>query len=287
MISRRNFLKRTAGAGFAGLAVLGTGCSDAAMQAGTAVGSRRLPAIGLQLYTVRNLLREDFEGTMEQVAAVGYDQVEFAGYYDRSPDQVRTLINRLNLDPVATHVGYNQVRDNLDEVLATSQTIGIKTIVVPSLPGDIRQYIDGYRTVAEVLNAAGARSREMGIGMGYHNHAFEFDPIDGQIPYDVLLNETDPDLVTMEVDLFWMVRGGHDPLDYFARYPGRFGLSHVKDMTADGDMVAVGEGQMDFAAIFAQSDQSGMQYYIVEHDNPDDPMVSIRTSYQYLDQLTY
>ncbi len=112
----------------------------------------------------------------------------------------------------------------------------------------------------------GESCREAGLRFGYHNHDFEFETIDGQIPFDVLLDETDPGLVDFELDLFWITKGGEDPLRYFERYPGRFTLCHVKDMAAGGEMVDVGAGGIDFAAIFARAEQAGLKHFFVEHD---------------------
>lgn len=288
MINRRFFLKASAGAAFGGLIFSGAGCApDATDEQATDTGSRKLERIGVQLYTVRSLLRNDFEGTLRQVAGVGYNEFEFAGLYDRSPEEVRALLDELNVTAPSAHVSFDRVRDNLDEVIAEGKTMGYQYIIVPSLPGEIRSSLDGFRNVAEVLNNAGERLQAEGMRAGYHNHAFEFEEIDGQLPYNVLLEQTDPNLVDMEVDLFWMKSAGHDPLAYFEQYPGRFALSHVKDMTEAGEMASVGQGTVDFAQIFSRSDQSGMKHYIVEHDNPDDAMQSITASFAYLQNLTF
>ena len=126
-----------------------------------------------------------------------------------------------------------------------------------------------------------------GITFGYHNHDFEFRPLEGTNGYDVLLAGTDPKLVSLQMDLYWITRAGKDPLQYFAKYPGRFFSVHVKDKNAAGDMVAVGEGQLPFAKYFAQSAQAGIQHYFVEHDSPTDAMASITTSYKALAALDY
>lgn len=294
MINRRLFIKASAGAALGGLIVT-SGCNGgsnggttaADSTAAAATGQNRLERIGVQLYTVRSLLGEDFEGTLRQVAGVGFNEFEFAGLYDRSPEQVKALLDELGVAAPSAHVGMNLVRDNLDSVIAEANTMGYQYIVVPSLPEELRSSIEAYRQTAGMLNTAGERLRAEGKRIAYHNHAFEFEETDGQIPYNVLLEETDPNLVDMELDLYWMKAGGHDPLAYFEQYPGRFALCHVKDTTETGEMAAVGEGTTDFAAIFSQSEQAGLKHYVVEHDNPTDAMQSITTSYQYLNGLTY
>lgn len=262
--------------------------SSAASNANTlSGGTRTLSAIGVQLYTVRSLLGDDFEGTMRTIADIGFDEVEFAGYYDRSPDEVRGLLDDLGLAAPSAHVQLGALRDDLDRVIQTAQAVGHEYVICPWLAPSERGSIAGYRELAAFFNEVGRQMQDADLQFGYHNHDFEFETIDGERPFDVLLNDTDPELVTMELDLYWTVEAGYDPLAYFEQYPGRFALSHVKDRTEDGAMVAVGEGAIDFASIFARSDQAGMERYIVEHDNPEDPIVSIRSSYEYLSQLQF
>ena len=247
---------------------------------------RALDRIGVQLYTVRSLMEKDVAGTLEQVAAVGYDEVEFAGYYGHRPAEVREMLDGLGLTAPAVHVGLGILHDDLDATLEAAQAIGHEYLVCPWLPVNERS-IDHYKAHAAFFNEVGARCKEAGIQFAYHNHEFEFDVTDGQVPYDVLLDETDADLVQMELDLFWIAKGGHDALAYFERNPGRFPLCHVKDM-ADGEtMVAVGQGNIDFSRIFAHHEQAGLVHYFVEHDNPDDPMASITASYNHLKDLRF
>ena len=141
--------------------------------------------------------------------------------------------------------------------------------------------------MAELFNKVGEKCQEAGLQFGYHNHDFEFDSLDGQIPYDLLLQGTDPKLVQMELDIYWIKKAGKDPLAYFERYRGRFALCHVKDMTEAEEMVDVGEGEIDFAEIFSKSEEAGLKHYFVEHDHPEDPLKSIKTSFKYLKQLEF
>ena len=292
MINRRAFLKASAGAALGGLYVAASGCADpgapeATAPADTTTGAQRagIARIGVQLYTVRTLMQADFEGTIEQVAGVGYDEVEFAGYYDRSPEQVRALLDRLGLTAPAVHVGYDQLQNELDAFIAAARTIGHRYVVCPYLTEEQRSSLETYRGHAAFFNEVGRRLRDEGLRFAYHNHDFEFVPIDGTMPYQILLEETDPELVDMELDLYWTVRGGQDPQTYFERYPGRFKLFHVKDMSDRAGaqaMAAVGEGELDFATMLAQAQAQGGEHYFVEHDNAPDPMASIRASYEHL-----
>ncbi len=292
-MQRRAFLRLATGTALGSLGLLGAGCADTESPrepaASAAAGSRTLPHIGVQLYTLRRLMQQDFDGVLRQVAEIGYDQVEFAGYYDRTPDAVKALLDEVGLTAPAVHVGLPALRQNLAGVLDAAEVIGHRYVVCPWLAEEDRTP-EGYRTLAADLNRFGEACAARGLRMAYHNHDFEFEPIDGKPAFDRLLEQTDPELVDIELDLFWTVKAGQDPLVYFERYPGRFTLCHVKDMAGiNGEqrMVAVGQGEIDFARIFAASEQAGLAYYFVEHDNPDDPLESIRTSYQYLSQLTF
>ena len=245
-----------------------------------------LDRIGVQLYTVRSLMAEDVAGTLAAVAAIGYREVEFAGYFDHPPDEIRAMLDANGLTAPATHVGLDLVRgDALYASIESAQTIGIGWLVVPSLAEELRT-ADGYREVARILNEAGATAASAGIRVGYHNHAFEFEPVGddpaGPTGYTVLVENLDPALVDLEIDFHWLEVGGADALALFEAYPGRFPLCHVKDLTADGQMADVGAGVIDWAGIFAHSDHAGLRHYFVEHDQPGDPLASIQASYRYL-----
>lgn len=249
----------------------------------------RLDRIGVQLYTVRRAMAEDFDGTLARIADIGYDEVEFAGYHEREPAAVRAALDAVGLAAPSVHLPYSAIASGWEDVIEAAAIIGHRYLICPSLPGRMRGALDGYREAADAFNRAGAAARQAGMWVGYHNHDIDFTPVDGRVPYDVLLDRTDPDLVTLQLDLFWIVKAGGDPLSYFTRYPGRFSSVHVKDMDATPErrMVDVGEGVMDFAAIFAQRDVAGIRHYFVEHDNPANPFASVRVSYEYLAQLTF
>jgi len=255
---------------------------SAARSAGA--GSR---PVGLQLYTVREEMRRDFAGTLERVAAIGYREVEFAGYFDHAPAEVRALLQRHGLQAPASHVPWERTGDGWPAALAEANAVGHRFVVIPWLPEDARRTLDDWRRVAERLNRAGAAARDAGLALGYHNHEFEFTPIGGQVPYDVLLAETDPALVAFELDLYWTVRAGHDPLAYFTRHPNRFKLVHVKDSAGAPEhrMVDVGAGTIDFARILPAAARAGVVHYFVEHDQPADAMASVRASYAALSRL--
>jgi sugar phosphate isomerase/epimerase len=266
-----------------------------------AAAEHRIEKVGLQLYTVRDLMKDDFDATIAKVAAIGYKEVEFAGYFGRTAQQVRAACDKNGLSPVATHVQYDELDDKFPSVIETSKAIGLKYIVCPWIPEDLRKSPDIWKQAAAKFNHCGELSKKAGLQFAYHNHWFEFLPVDGKLPYDELLKQCDSNLVKMEMDLCWITAAGGDPLKYFNEYPGRFPLVHVKDLktlphiTAGGaqnygdtvDLTEVGSGIIDWKRIFAQSGKAGIKHYIVEHDHPKQPFDSITKSYDYLNKLRW
>jgi sugar phosphate isomerase/epimerase len=269
-----------------------------------AADEHRIEKIGLQLYTVRDVLKEDFDGTLEKISAIGYREVELGDSVDKPAKVVRDALNRHGLVAPSTHVPYKSLGENWPEVIEDAKIVGLSYIVNPWIDDEIRNQPDGWKRAAETFNRAGAMSKKSGIQFAYHNHWIEFVPTtDGKLPYDILLQECDPDLVKMEMDLCWITVGGQDPLKYFARYPGRFPMVHVKDLkkvpnvatvregrftgASMAELTEVGSGIIDWKRIFSHSEQAGIKHYFVEHDNPQMPIESIRVSYKYLERLRF
>ncbi|MGH9840756.1 MAG: sugar phosphate isomerase/epimerase family protein [Blastocatellia bacterium] len=249
----------------------------------------RLSKIGLQLYTVRTEMAKDFEGSLKRVAELGYSEVEFAGYYNRAPKDVRAILDRYKLAAPAAHVPLKDVQANLDQTIEAAQVIGHKFLICPYLEDKDRRSLDDYKRHAATFNKAGEACQKAGIQFGYHNHDFEFQSFGGKMAYDQLLADTDPKLVTMELDLYWIVKASQDPLAYMAKYPGRFTLFHVKEMdkTDKRGITEVGRGVIDFKTIFAKS-KGAIKHYFVEQDtSPGSPFDSIKVSIDYLKQLEF
>ena len=261
--------------------------------AGTVEGRSRLTdgqhleIIGIQLYSVRRELARDFEGTLARVASIGYKEVEFAGYFNRRPREVRTLLDRYGLAAPSVHVPIEVARQDWAGALAAANVIGHRYVVLPWLPPKSRRTLDDFKRLAAECNRLGEEAKRAALRFAYHNHDFEFAPLDGRLPYDVLLAETDPANVALELDLFWITKGGQDPLKYFARYPGRFEMVHVKDASGPPErrQVYVGQGTIDFGRILGRRQQAGLRHLFVEHDDPADPLAFARTSYDYLKRL--
>jgi sugar phosphate isomerase/epimerase len=249
---------------------------------------RRIDRVGVQLYTIRDALTRDLDGSLARVAAIGYQEVELAGYRGHSVSDFKAALDRHGLAAPSTHIAMERVRDELPKVLDEAHLLGHQFVVCPNI-ADEKAGLDGYRQAADVLNRAGEIAKKSGITIGYHNHGTELASIGGVRPYDVMLDRTDPALVVMEMDIYWMVTGGGDPLAYFAKYPGRFRMVHVKDMdgTPAHKMTDVGKGVINWKEIFAQSREAGIEHYFVEHDEAPVPFASIAASYEYLRQLEF
>lgn len=281
------------------------GTLGSALLAARPARAASIPRLGVQLYTVRGLLEKDFEGTLAKVAALGFTEVEFAGYFKLTPEQVRDSLKRNRLTAPSAHVPYeNLTGDAWSRAIEAARTVGHRYLVNAWVDESIRKQPDAWKRIAETYNGAGEASKRAGIQFAYHNHHFEFAPradAGGKLPYDILLESCDPALVKMELDLCWITAAGKDPLDYFRRYPGRFPMVHVKGLRkipTDGatasieailaDMTDVGNGDaIDWKRIFAGSRPAGIQHYFVEHDVPKQPLESLKASRDYLTRLQF
>lgn len=264
----------------------------------------RIKTIGIQLYTVRDALKLDYDGTLAKLAEIGYREVESGGGHDKPPKQMRETLKQHGLTSPSYHVDWKSLGDDWPKVVEDNKIVGRTYLVNPWIDEAVRDQPDGWKRASDTLNKAGETAKKAGIQFAYHNHWIEFVPLaDGKLPYDILLESCDPNYVKMEMDLGWITVGGQDPLKYFARYPGRFPLVHVKDVHEVPDAASVrssrfagenmtiltdvGTGVIDWKRIFAHSEQAGIKHYFVEHDNPKNPLETARASYQYLEKLRF
>ena len=247
--------------------------------------------IGIQLYTIRESIKKDFVGTMMKVADIGFNSVETAGYHKRkfygySPKDFRVFTKDLGLQALSSHanIELKTIQETIDDTLEA----GMEYLVKPWLDSSKFQTIDAYKNLAEEFNIIGEKCNASGLRFAYHNHAFEFKEIEGQLPYDVLLTNTEPDLMCMQLDTYWMIYGGYQPLDYFKKYPGRFELFHIKDMddTPKRESTEIGQGIIDFHEIFEAQKLSGMKYFFLEQEAfKMDEFKSLAISFDYLKTL--
>lgn len=255
---------------------------------------KRLKKIGLQLYTLRDTIGKDPKGVLQKVANFGYKELETYGYADGKIfgmdfTEFCQYVKSLDMKVVSGHYGLDKIKgDTWQKAVDDAKKNGQKYMVVPYIDETERKSIDDYKKICDDLNAAGEVCNKSDIRFGYHNHAFEFETLDGQIPFDVMLKELDQEKVGMEMDIFWVVNAGKDPIKYFTDYPGRFEQWHVKDMDKNdkNKNADVGTGAIDYKSIFAKAKLSGMKHWYVEQESyPGDPIDSVAASAKFLKSL--
>jgi sugar phosphate isomerase/epimerase len=303
-LNRRKFLQSTGTLVLSSVAL--SGKADTLLQ-----GMAKHP-VGVQLFTFFSIMDADVKGTLTKVAATGYKEIESAfskkgGYYGMKPKEFKTVVNDLGMSWRSHHVlgapfkmpagakmptmpdGKPMVippmlnlKDNMQQLVDEAAEGGVTYLVCANTPTDT--LADLNASIA-VLNKTGEAAKKAGLQFAYHNHDMEFHAVEGKIPYDLLLSETDPKNVKMELDLAWAIKGGKDPVAMFKQHPGRFPLWHVKDLDASREnILPVGSGTIDFKPIFAAASSAGMQHFFVEHDMPKDAFSSIASSFQYIDK---
>jgi len=282
--SRRSFLK-----------------AAGAFGAGACVGSRILAAadhhlaVGLQLYSVREQLPKDFDGTLHKLSAIGIQEVEAAGYFKKTAAEFRHSLDQAGLRCVSTHHALLELKPKLDEWIEYGHTLGLEYIICswagvhrdPASKGEMK--LDDWRYAADEFNKIGEKIKSAGMTFGYHNHYVEFGTEGGVVFYNELLKRTDPKFVVMEMDCGWVVAGGHNPVEYLSKTPERFPLLHVKDFVKQPDgkykNVEMGKGTIDYKPILAAA--TGVKHYFIEQEEFDgDPMTELRADVEYMRKLT-
>ncbi len=275
-LSRRDVLRLLAAGvtGSALLPVLLRAASDSHVARG------RIERIGLQLYTVRSALTKDIEGTIAAVAAAGITELEFAGYYDKSPAWWTELLKKHGLTAPATHEALPSTDDGWSAIFERANGMGHQIVVVPFVGNGYRGTRDNWMRLTERLNIGAQKAKAVGLQFAYHNHDFEFAPVDGTTGYDILTSQTDPSLVKLELDMYWAVKAGRDPLEIMSTHSGRVLCCHVKDASAapERKMLDVGAGTIDFKTMLTKGRTLGLTHWFIEHDQPADPLASVRAS---------
>lgn len=299
MESRRKFIRNAGLFSLAAVVSPGFACKPGSGNKNS-IASKE---IGIQIYTLRNQIAESLENTMEQVAKTGYKWIEAFGYENRkilgkTPKEFKTLLKDLGMwmpsihsvTEVSSGAGKSGILDSMKITIEDAVEAGSKYLVYAYLKPEERKSMDDYRRHADLFNSFGELCNQAGIQFAYHNHDFEFIDFDGVLPYDYLLKNTDPDLVKMELDLYWITKGGQDPVEYFNKAPGRFELFHVKDMEKSPEkfFAEVGQGSMNFERIFKARETAGMKYFFVEQDQSRrNPLESIKISFDYLNSADF
>lgn len=268
--------------------------------------------VGLQLYTVRQQMAKDFEGTLKQVAAIGYTIVELPGLFGRTPAQVKQALDAANLKCPSVHYPAAMLTSGVPEKIAAVKEVGASYLTcafpttrqlqehrVPmreTMQALEHMSADDFKWLAELFNNLGEQCHQSGLEFAYHGHNLEFQPVDGKPGYDILVESTDPKRVNFEMDCYWVTRAGADPVAYIKKYPGRFPLLHIKDMKPGqtpttslmqgaNAFIEVGKGSIAWKPIF-EADRKWLKYYFVEQDQTSlPPLESAKVSYEYLHEL--
>ncbi|MCG2462195.1 sugar phosphate isomerase/epimerase [Flavobacteriaceae bacterium F89] len=321
MINRRKFIK-----------------SSATMAAGTVIapsilaacdrGSSEIDKVGLQLWSIAKTLEKDFTGGLDLLSQIGYKELELfgpypfstekdkvtwkniiplvgfaqSGYFGHTAKELKQLLDDRDLTTPSMHIGLDTLRNKMGETAEAAHVLGQQYAGIASIPEAERSDLDGYKRMADDFNEIGAKAKANGIRFMYHNHGYGLQEIDGIIPLNLILERTDPELVFFEMDIFWTIAGGADPVKYLDANPGRYKLMHVKDMTkrvrfsGDGGnpkqwvelfpyITDAGSGVLDFKTILSHARKSGVDHFILENDAITDPKRSLEDGYKFLSTL--
>lgn len=253
---------------------------------GCAAEVNRIKNIGLQLYTVRDMMAKSVEETLALTAQIGYKEVEVVQYFDKSPAEFKSILDSSGLTAPSLHVEVQQLRgDELKKLIENAHTVGHDYITMAWFKGADRETLDQIKGHVELFNHVGEECNKAGIKFAYHNHEFEFVAIDGVEPYDLFLSEVSEDLMVMEMDFYWMKVAGRDPFTYFDQYPERFHICHLKDMDDNGFFADVGKGTIDFNNILTRASDAGIKHFFAENDEPKDALEMIRGSYNEIQKF--
>lgn len=246
--------------------------------------------IGVQIYSVRNELAQNFDSTLAKISEIGFDYIEAYGLstdgllYGMPPSEYKKAVESHGMKLVSSHSNYFTSEEAPSMIEAAKQA-GLDYVVIPWIPEELRS---DYEAVAENLNSIGAQFKEAGIGFGYHNHDFEFEPTtEGRIPLEILLEGTDLENVDFQLDLYWVVKAESDPMEIINKYPGRFSSFHIKDSDVDLNQTTVGTGVVDFKTVLSDQQTSGYKYYFVEDERTENPLLNLKKAYEYLEVLEF
>lgn len=295
-MKRRQFIQTSAMASAAAWLYACGGKPSTGAEAAAAINK----TIGIQLYTLRNIIGSDVKGTMQTIADTGFKELECYGYGDGQIfgmpyEDFNSMIKDMGMKITSGHYGLGlasperpgTIVNGWEKAVEDAANAGQEYMIIAWLDPNERGGLDKYKEVCEIMNKANEVCKQAGIQFGYHNHDFEFEKFDDQVPYDVMLNELDPS-ISMEMDLYWITYANYNPIDYFTKYPGRFHQWHVKDMSkADRTKQAdVGSGSIDFKALFAKAELAGLKHYYLEQENYEvSELDSIKNGYQYLQSI--
>lgn len=315
MTTRRQFLKKTGILTAAALSPLQDIFAEMGMK----------NQIGIQLFSLPKMLSENFVGGIKMLSQMGYKELELygpfpfstesaqkrwsavtpqlgfsgSGYFGKSIQEVKTILADNGLKTPAMHTDLDTLQNGMDKLGEAAHSLGQTYVTLPAIPDEKRQTIDDYKRIAEAFNKIGENAKRNGIKFGYHNHGYGIKPMNGQIPLQIILDNTDPNLVFFELDIFWTASGGANPIDYLTKYPNRYKMLHLKDMkekkefSGDGgnasqwiplfsNMTTAGDGVLDLKGIVKKAKEIGVEHYFVEQDMVASPEIALKRSLEYL-----
>ena len=293
MKTRRNFIKNSSYLA-AGSLVLPFGCTPKKQETAETIteevvaSAPKHKSMGVQVWSVREPLAQDFRGSIKKLADIGFQYVEGYGLgvdgkmLEMDPSEYSRIVTDSGMEMVSTHCSYFQAED-AEKMRDLAMSTGVKHVNIAFLDEEDRQ----YHQVAENLNKIGEVFKEAGLLFGYHNHGFEFESQGEQIGMDIMVSETDPDLVKFQLDLYWVVKAGADPVAFIEKYPGRFSSFHIKDSAEDLEQTTVGTGIVPFEAVFNIMGKSGATLYFVEDERTEDPFGNVEAAFDYLNQAAF
>jgi len=321
MFNRREFIKTSS------MVAAGTLIAPSFLM-NTAFKNSKIENVGLQLWSIAKTLENDFEGTLQMLSQIGYKELELfgpypfstekdkaiwktitpmvgfsqSGYFNRSAKQLKEMLDGNGLRTPSMHVGLDTLRHNLNETAEAAHLLGQQYAGIASIPEEERRSLDDYKRIADDFNIIGEKAKALGLRFYYHNHGYGFSEMEGKIPFDIILERTDPTLVYLEMDIFWTIAGGADPIAYLDNNAGRYKLMHVKDMkkevrfSGDGGnpqqwmelfpyITDAGSGVLDLKTILSHAKKSGVEHFIVENDVIVDVKGSLEKGYNHIASL--
>ena len=319
---RSTFLKSSAAAG------LGTALLPYDIMAKNLLNEGILDAIGIQLFSLPKMLETDFESGMKMLVQMGYTEIELfgpfsfssksahdrwnavtpmlgfngSGFFGRKANEIQAILNDYELKTPSIHTDLDTLENHIDRFEEAAEVLGFEYVVLPAIPEERRKSMDDYKEMADTFNSIGAKAKKMGLKFAYHNHGYGLNTVDGEVPFEVMMNNTDPDLVFLEMDVFWTIAGKAEPESYLEKYSGRYRCMHLKDMkeqkTFSGDggdasqwialfpnMASAGDGIIDFKTLIRAAKKHGVKHFFVEQDMVQNPKVALKKSFDHLSAL--
>ncbi len=323
-MKRKEFIQQLGAAS----ALTALGMDHLSVNAMTKRTMKSIGKIGIQLFSLPKMLETDFKGGIQMLAEMGYTELELfgpytfssesakarwkslepmigfsgSGYFGLSEEGMRDLLSEYKMTVPSIHTDLDTLENNMEAFGKAKQVLGFEYVTLPAIPDERRKTMDDYKKMANTFNSIGENAKKFGLKFAYHNHGYGLRDVDGQVPFQVMMDATDPELVFLEMDIFWTAAGRANPIEYLNKYSGRYHLLHIKDMkplthfSGDGStapewiqlfplMTNVGDGDFDINGIIAAAQKNNVKHFFVEQDLVQQPEVSLKRSFDFLNKL--